>query len=95
MGAVLKQCAVSATVAMLLLAGCLEKTKTPVTEESKTAKAPAGPPEPVTAKTAFWPMYTSARHWTTDIVILRLTPKEVPGFYNEAVKSAFWVGFFY
>ena len=91
MSPALKQCAVSAiAVAMLLLAGCLEKTKIPVTDESKTARAPAGPPEPVTAKTAFWPMYTSGRHWTTDIVILRLTPKEVPGFKNEAGKAAMW-----
>ena len=94
MGAVLKQCAVSAAVAMLLLAGCLEKTKTPVTDESKTARTPAGPPEPVTAKTAFWPMYTSGRHWTPDIVILRLTPKEVPGFKNEAGKAAMWEAMF-
>ena len=94
MGAVLKQCAVSAAVAMLLLAGCLEKTKAPVTDESKTARAPAGPPEPVAAKTAFWPMYTAARHWSTDIVILRLTPKEVPGFKNEAGKAAMWEAMF-
>jgi hypothetical protein len=94
MGAVLKQCAVSAVVAMLLLAGCQETTKAPVTDESKTARAPAGPPEPVAAKTAFWPMYTAARHWSTDIQILRLTPKEVPGFKNEAGKSAMWEAMF-
>jgi hypothetical protein len=94
MGAVLKQCAVSAVVAMLLVAGCLETTKTPVNDESKTAKAPAGPPEPVTAKTAFWLMYTPARRWSTDILIIRLTPKEVPGFKNEARKAAMWEAMF-
>src|SRR5580693_7697096 len=94
MGTVLKQCAVSAAVAMLLLAGCLEKTKTPVIDDSKTARPPAGPPQPVTAKTAFWPMYTAGRHWSTDIVILRLTPKEVPGFKNEAGKAAMWEAMF-
>jgi hypothetical protein len=93
MGAMLKQCAAGAVAAMLLLTGCLEK-KGPVTDESKTARAPAGPPEPVTAKTAFWPMYTSARHWNTDIVILRLTPREVPGFKNEAGKAAMWEAMF-
>jgi hypothetical protein len=93
MGAMLKRCAVSTVAAMLLLTGCLE-TKGPVTDESKTARAPAGPPEPVTAKTAFWPMYTSARHWNTDIVILRLTPREVPGFKNEAGKAAMWEAMF-
>ena len=95
MSPALKQCAVSAiAVAMLLLAGCLEKTKTPVTDESQTARPPAGPPEPVTAKTAFWPMYTAGRHWSTDIVILRLTPKEVPGFKKEAGKAAMWEAMF-
>jgi len=94
MGAGLKQCAVSAVVAMLLLAGCVETNKTPVTDESKTARAPAGPPEPVAAKTAFWPMYTAARHWSTDIEILRLTPREVPGFKNEAGKAAMWEAMF-
>ena len=76
MSPALKQCAVSVAVAMLLLAGCLEKTKTPVTDESKTARPPAGPPEPVTAKTAFWPMYTSARNWTQDLAMIRLTPRQ-------------------
>ena len=87
----LKQCAVSAmAVAVLLLAGCSQTTKAPVTDESKAASVPKGPPEPVTAKTAFWPMYTSARRWTTDVVILGLTPKDVPAFKNEAGKAAMW-----
>lgn len=94
MGAVFKQCAVSAVVAMLLLAGCVEKTKTTVTDESKTARAPAGPPQLVTGKTAFWLMYTPARHWSTDILTLRLTPKEVPGFKNEGGKAAMWEAMF-
>ena len=93
MGTVLKQCVVSAFV-VLLLAGCVEKTKTTVSDDSKTARAPAGPPEPVTAKTAFWLMYTPARHWSTDIVILRVTPKEVPGFKNEDGKAAMWEAMF-
>jgi hypothetical protein len=91
MNAVLKQCAVSAmAVTVLLLAGCRQMVKPPVSDESKAANVPKGPPELVTAKTAFWPMYTSARHWTTDLVILGLTPKDVPGFKNEAGKAAMW-----
>jgi hypothetical protein len=35
-------------------------------------------------------MYTSARKWATDLVLLRLTPKEVPGFKNDAGKAAMW-----
>jgi hypothetical protein len=94
MGTAFKQFSVSAVVAMLLLAGCLEKTKGPVTDESKTAKPPAGPPQPVTAKTAFWRMYTPARHWSTDIEIIRVTPRDVPGFKNEDGKAAMWEAMF-
>ncbi|MGH9696899.1 MAG: hypothetical protein ACRD5Z_22325, partial [Bryobacteraceae bacterium] len=42
------------------------------------------------AKTAFWPMYTSARTWTTDFVILKVESKDVPGFKNENGKAAMW-----
>ena len=35
-------------------------------------------------------MYTSARSWTPDLVMIRLTPKEIPGFKNEAGKAAMW-----
>jgi hypothetical protein len=91
MSPALKQCAVSAiAVAVLLLAGCSQSTNPSAGNESKAAKEPTGPPELVTAKTAFWPMYTSARNWTQDIEMIRLTPKEVPGFKNEAGKAAMW-----
>src|SRR5580658_8139730 len=81
-------CAIA--VAVLLLAGCSQSTTPSTSDASKAAAVPKGPPEPVTAKTAFWPMYTSARHWTTDLVILGLTPKDVPGFTNEDGKAAMW-----
>ncbi len=91
MSAVLKQCAVGAmAVAVLLLVGCSQSPKSPVGDEPGKVAQAKGPPELVTAKTAFWPMYTSARHWTTDLVILGLTPKEVPGFKNDAGKAAMW-----
>jgi hypothetical protein len=90
MGSLIKQCVVSAVaITVLVVAGCSQTNTPSVTDESK-APAPKGPPEPVTGKTAFWLMYTPARHWSTDIVTLRLTPKEVPGFKNEAGKAAMW-----
>jgi len=89
--AVLKGCAVSAVaVAVLFLAGCSQSNQPSVNDESKAAKGSAGPPELVTAKAAFWPMYTSARKWTPDLVTLGILPKEVPGFTNEAGKAAMW-----
>lgn len=91
MSPALKQRALSATaIGVLLLVGCSQSTTPSAGNESKAANEPAGPPQLVTAKTAFWPMYTSARNWTTDFVILRLTPKDVPGVKNEAGKAAMW-----
>jgi hypothetical protein len=91
MSAALKQCAAGAVaVSFLLLAGCSQSATPPVSNESNAAKEPSGPPQLVTAKTAFWPMYTSARKWTADCTILRLVAQEVPGFTNEAGKAAMW-----
>jgi hypothetical protein len=91
MSAVLKQCAVSAmALVVLLLVGCSQSTTPSVSNDSEAAKKPIGPPELVTAKTAFWPMYTSARKWSTDLVTIKVTSKEVPGFQNEAGKAAMW-----
>ena len=78
-------------IALLFLSGCSQGPKPTATDETETkAKEPAGPPEPVTAKTAFWPMYTSARNWTTDFMTLKVTSKEIPGFKNEDGKAAMW-----
>jgi hypothetical protein len=91
MSAPLERCVVSAmTVAVLLLAGCSQTTKPAVSLETVAAKESKAPPEPVTAKTAFWAMYTPARQWAKDLVLLRLTPKDVPGYKNEAGKAAMW-----
>jgi hypothetical protein len=75
--------------AVFLLAGCSQPAPK-VNDDAEAKKEPAGPAESVTAKTALWPMYTSARNWTKDFVVLRLASKEVPGFKNEAGKAAMW-----
>jgi len=91
MRGVLKLSAVSVvTVAVMLFAGCSKSNTHPANTESQEVAKPAGPPQIVTAKTAFWPMYTSARKWAPDIVTLRLTAEEVPGFKNEDGKAAMW-----
>jgi hypothetical protein len=89
MSTLLKRSAISAmAVAVLLFAGCSQST-TP-SSDSEAAKAPAGPPQVVTAKTAFGPMYKSALAWSSDVQILRMTPREVTGFTNGAGKAALW-----
>jgi hypothetical protein len=91
MNTFLKKCTISATaIAVLLVAGCTQQSAPPTNNAPVAAKKPAGPPELVTAKTAFWPMYTSARSWAPDIVVLRVTAKALPGFKNEAGKAAMW-----
>lgn len=90
MKAVLKPWIVSAVaVATLFFAGCT-KSATPAGGGAGTAAAPASPPAPVSAKSAFGPMYKSARVWAGDVELLQLAPKEVPGFMNEAGKAAQW-----
>src|SRR5207302_1970274 len=85
-----KLSAVLAAVSFIALSACAPSPKTSATAESEAKTAPAAPPEPVPAKTAFWPMYTSARTWTTDFVILKVESKDVPGFKNENGKAAMW-----
>jgi hypothetical protein len=94
MNAVLKRCSVSVmVVAGLFFTGCSQSTTVPVNSGSE-AKKPAGPPELASAKTAFWPMYTAARSWAPDLVVLRLTTKELPGFENKEGKAAMWEAMF-
>jgi hypothetical protein len=89
----LKQYVVSMTaVAALLLAGCAPSVSKPAatSEHQTTTEKPAAPPQIVAAKTAFFPMYTAARAWSPDVVVLRITAKEVPGFKNADGKAAMW-----
>ena len=95
MSAVLKRCAISAmSVAVLLFAGCTDSTTPAVNPASDAAKKPAGPAQIVSAKTAFWPMYTAAHKWAPDVEMVRMTAKEVPGYKNEAGKAAMWEAVF-
>ena len=81
---------VATALAILMLAGCSQPTTTAVQEGAAKAKPTEAPPEPVPAKTAFWPMYTSARNWTKDFMTLKLTAKEIPGYKNEGGRAAMW-----
>jgi len=91
MRTVLKSCSISVlAVAALLAAGCSQSAPTPAGGQSGAANAPAAPPEMVTAKTAFWPMYKSAQAWSSDAVAIKVSPASVPGFSNDAGKAAEW-----
>jgi hypothetical protein len=90
MRAVLRPWSVSAMAVTMLFAGCSQSTTAPISDGAGAAKESAAAVETVTAKTAFWPMYKSARSWAPDAVILGLRPKEVTGFKNDAGKAAMW-----
>ena len=84
-------------VAALGLAACSSEPAT--TTEAKTdteaaKKAPAGPPEPVLAKTAFYEMYTPAHAWAADLVPISLKSGEVTGVKNAAGKAGVWIAVF-
>lgn len=89
-----KCCAVGITVlAVLLLAGCSKSvTNSSTSNQPEEGTKAAG--VPVTARTAFSQMYPAARSWSTDIVLLKISQKDIPGFKNEAGKAVMWEGWF-
>lgn len=64
------------------------------TDADAATKAPAGPPEAVPAKTAFWEMYKPARTWATDLLCIGLKNGEVNGVKNADGKAGVWIAVF-
>jgi hypothetical protein len=82
--------------ALGLTACSSEPAKTPEakTDTDAAKKAPAGPPEPVLAKTAFYEMYTPAHAWAADMVPISLKSGEVAGVKNAEGKAGVWIAVF-
>jgi hypothetical protein len=70
------------------------KTTEVKTDTDAAKKAPAGPPEPVLAKTAFYEMYTPAHAWAADMVPISLKSGEVAGVKNSQGKAGVWIAVF-
>jgi hypothetical protein len=84
-------------ISVLGLAACSSEPAKTTTTETKTdtaAAKPAGPPEPVTGKTAFYEMYTPAHAWAADIEPLSLRSGEVAGVKNADGKAGVWTAVF-
>ena len=80
-------------LAVVVLTACSEAPKTgseAKTDTDTSTQAKAGPPEPVSGKTAYWEIYTSARSWARDALPLRLESKDVPGVQNKDGKAGMW-----
>src|SRR5580700_2380970 len=81
--------------AISLTACSSEPAKTTTTDADTAAKqAPAGPPEAVAAKAAFWQMYTPAHAWAADLVPISLKSGEVAGVKNADGKAGVWTAIF-
>jgi hypothetical protein len=87
----------SLAVAALGLIACSSepaKTSDAAKTDTEAAKKPAGPPEPVAGKTAFYEMYTPAHAWAADLVPLSLKSGEVAGVKNADGKAGLWTAVF-
>jgi hypothetical protein len=67
---------------------------TEVKTDTEAAKKPAGPPQPVTGKTAFYEMYTPAHAWAPDLVPISLKNGDVTGVKNSEGKAGVWTAVF-
>jgi hypothetical protein len=78
-----------AVAAAALVTGCSNGNSIgPATPN--VVKAADTPAAPLTAKTALGPMYKAALAWSSDVQLMRLSPKPVPGFTNGAGNAAMW-----
>jgi hypothetical protein len=87
--------AVFVVAAIGLTACSSEPAKTTGTDTGSAAKqAPAGPPEPIAAKAAFWLMYKPAHTWAGDLVPISMKAGEVAGVKNADGKAGVWTAVF-
>lgn len=87
--------AVLVAAAFALAACSSEPAKTTEVKTDTTAAAkPAGPPEPVTGKTAFYEMYDPAHAWAADIQPLSLKSGELTGVKSAGGKFGLWTAVF-
>jgi hypothetical protein len=84
-------------IAVLGLTACSSEPAKPLeakTDTDAAKKTPAGPPEPVLAKTAFYEMYTPAHAWAADMLPISLKSGEVAGVKNAQGKAGVWTAVF-
>lgn len=87
---------VALVAAAVSLAACSSEPAKTTAPDTDTAvkQAPAGPPQPIAAKAAFWEMYTPAHKWAADLVPISLKSGEVAGVKNADGKAGVWTAIF-
>lgn len=87
----LKPYLLAMSVLAFLFAGCSQASHPTASDEAAAVtKAPTIPAGPVTAKAALGPAYRDALSWSSDVELMRISPKTVPGINNEGGKAAMW-----
>jgi hypothetical protein len=83
---------VTVFVAVIALTACSgpAPSTTKSATETETKKEPAGPPQPVSAKTAFWEIYKPARTWATDLQPIGVKSDQVEGIDADNGLAAMW-----
>jgi hypothetical protein len=74
--------------------GPAKTTETKTDAGTAPKREPAGPPQPIAAKTAFYKMYTPAHAWAADLVSISLKSGEVAGVTNADGKAGVWTAVF-
>jgi hypothetical protein len=83
--------ATALTAAVFLFSGCSQPQNAPGNDATAAKPTEAAVPSgPVTAKTAYLPLYKSAFKWSPDVVLLGMTAKEMPGLGNTGGRAALW-----
>ena len=78
------------TLAVLVSLGCSRTTPADAKPAESPAATAAAAPTVVAAKDPFWAMYKSAHSWAADVVPIRLTQGDLPGFKSERGKAGMW-----
>ena len=76
--------------AFLGMTACSDPPKPATKMDAETKKEPEGPPKPVSAKTAYWEMYTPARTWATDLMPIGMKSEEVEGMPADGGLAPRW-----
>lgn len=86
--------AVTAIALTACSSGAPNSTEAKTGPDAAAKQAPAGPPEAISGKTAFWAMYTPAHAWAADLVPIGLKSGEVAGVKNADGKAGVWTAVF-
>ncbi len=80
----------AAFATVLALSGCSDSTPAPAEAKTEAPKKPSVPTGPITALTAYYEVYKSARLLAPDLQTASITGDEVEGVHSEDGKYAQW-----